>query len=180
MAFDKAVTSLKYSETIREVARCSEEVQNEAEKLHLVSQEIEQEVGKENELVLQFFKFKDDHMLGYAEMSVRNGNPHVHALQNIDICKSSPNLLITGENTDGILTFMDIARPDQEPRRVYIKMIGNTARAKQHLLLVTGQLGYSYIGLKFYDAGNKGKPGEYLVIQPYDGKKLHHCWKMLQ
>ncbi|CAL4141465.1 unnamed protein product [Meganyctiphanes norvegica] len=169
--FDKAVTSLRSSETIREVARCSVEVQTEAEKLQLVSQEIEKEIKKEKELVLQSFKFKDDHMLGYAEMSVRNGKPHVHSLQDIDSCKSSPNLLITGENTDGILTFMDIAWPGREPRRVYMKMLGNTARARQHLLLVTGQCGYSYIGLTFYSPGNKGKPGEYIVLHPYDGKQ---------
>ncbi|CAL4189542.1 unnamed protein product, partial [Meganyctiphanes norvegica] len=72
--------------------------------------------------------------------------------------------------TDGVLTFLDIAWPDQEPRRLYMKMLGNTARAKQHLLLVTGQNGHSYKGLHFSSFARKGVPGESIVISPYDGK----------
>ncbi|CAL4139836.1 unnamed protein product, partial [Meganyctiphanes norvegica] len=74
-------------------------------------------------------------------------------------------------STDGILTFMDFAWPNQKPRRVYMKMIGNTLRARQHLLLLTGQCGHSYRDLAFYESFKQGQPGEGIAIRPYDGGK---------
>ncbi|CAL4139897.1 unnamed protein product, partial [Meganyctiphanes norvegica] len=80
-------------------------------------------------------------------------------------------------STDGILTFMDFAWPNQKPRRVYMKMIGDTVRARQHLLLLTGQCGHSYRDLSFYSPYKQGKPGESLVLKPYDGNKAKPLFK---
>ncbi|CAL4145611.1 unnamed protein product, partial [Meganyctiphanes norvegica] len=92
-----------------------------------------------------------------------------HLLSEKEINK---NIMLRYENgqvqTDGIITFMDFTWPDQVRRRVHMKMIGNTARAIQHLLLCTGLLGHSYIGLTFF---KKGKIGEDLIIDAYDGKR---------
>ncbi|CAL4183386.1 unnamed protein product, partial [Meganyctiphanes norvegica] len=71
--------------------------------------------------------------------------------------------------TEGIMTFMDVAWPNQEPRRLYITMLGNTARARQHLLLTTGHCGHSYKGLHFRGLVDQGQAGEYLMISEYDG-----------
>ncbi|CAL4177720.1 unnamed protein product [Meganyctiphanes norvegica] len=175
-SYDRAVTSLKSSETIREVSRCSIEVQNEIEKLQLISHELENEV----DTMLQAFKTTTEpsieHSLGNHKLSVKDGRLHVHVLQRNTISKSIPHYLqFADENdlpqTDGILTFLDIAWSGQKPRRVYMKMLGNTVRARQHLLLVTGHLGHSYKGLQFYIPVKKGQPGEHIVIQPYDGDK---------
>ncbi|CAL4070774.1 unnamed protein product, partial [Meganyctiphanes norvegica] len=81
--------------------------------------------------------------------------------------------------TDGIKTFLDIAWSGQEPRRVYIKMLGNTARARQHLLMVTGQCGVSYRDLHIYNPINQGKSGEYLPICPHNSKEAMSLLKDL-
>ncbi|CAL4191425.1 unnamed protein product, partial [Meganyctiphanes norvegica] len=117
-----------------------------------------------------------EHSIGDYRISVKDGRQHLHATQGKNAYKSPPyHLQFTDENdaplTDGILTFLDIAWPDQEPRRVYMKMVGNTARARQHLLLVTGQCGHSYRNLQFYEPLMKNKTGEYIIIHPYDGDK---------
>ncbi|CAL4118821.1 unnamed protein product, partial [Meganyctiphanes norvegica] len=173
-SYDKAVTSLKSSETIREVSRCSIEVQNEVEKLESISHELENEV----DLMLQTFKTTTDpsleHSFGEHKFSVKDGMHHIHVLQRNTASKSIPhNLQFSDESdpplTDGMLTFLDIAWPNQKPHRVYMKMIGNIARARQHLILVTGHLGHSYKGLQFYIPFKKGQPGECIVIHPYDG-----------
>ncbi|CAL4133698.1 unnamed protein product, partial [Meganyctiphanes norvegica] len=76
--------------------------------------------------------------------------------------------------TDGILTFMDIAFPMQESRRIYMKMLGNTDRARQHLLFVTGHCGHSYKGLSFKSFPDEGN---FLTIEPYDGKNAEPLLK---
>ncbi|CAL4174795.1 unnamed protein product [Meganyctiphanes norvegica] len=173
-SYDKAVTSLQSSESIREVSRCSIDVQNEVEKLQSISHELENEV----DLMLQTFKTtmepSMEHCLGEHKSSVKDGRHHIHVLQRNTLSKSIPQDLQFSDETnppltDGMLTFLDIAWPNQNPRRVYMKMIGNTARARQHLLLVTGHLGHSYKGLQFYNPNNEGRPGESIVIHPYDG-----------
>ncbi|CAL4084599.1 unnamed protein product [Meganyctiphanes norvegica] len=169
--YDQAVSSLNASENIKEVSQCSLRLQNEAEKLKLISLELE----KELELMLQTVPLQDDELLGYPKLSVRNGRTHFHALQVNNIYKSSPSKIqCTDESvpllTEGLITFLDIGWPGQEPRRVYIKMVGNnTARSRQHLLLVTSQCGPSYKGATFSSLARKGQPGEHLVISPYDG-----------
>ncbi|CAL4150924.1 unnamed protein product [Meganyctiphanes norvegica] len=185
-SYDKAVASLKSSESIRGVSRCLDEVQNEAQMLELISKEVEKGLV----MLLKAFKPNSesdtDKSLGYYKISIKEGKYHLHIHQDKSTTKSIPTNLqyleesatsqvYTGETispmTDGTLTFMDISFPDQEPRRLYMKMVGNTARAKQHLLLVTGQYGYSYKDLRFYKPINKGQPGELLIIHPYDGKR---------
>ncbi|CAL4142357.1 unnamed protein product [Meganyctiphanes norvegica] len=175
-SYDNAITSFKSSETIREVSRCSIVVQNEVEKLQSISHELENEV----DLMLQIFKTTTEpsmeHFLGNHKWSVKDGRHHIHVFQRKTTSKRLfHNLQFADENypplTDGMLTFLDIAWPGQKPWRVYIKMLGNTVRARQHLLLVTGHLGHSYKGLQFYGPIDKGLPRESFIIHPYDGDK---------
>ncbi|CAL4095446.1 unnamed protein product, partial [Meganyctiphanes norvegica] len=174
--FDKAVTSLNSSETIKGVSRSSVEVQNEAEKLQLISLEIENEVDQ----VLQALKISAEtsmeHFIGNHTLSVKDRRYHLHVLQEENTSYSLPHYLqFTDENdaplTDGILTFMNFAWPTQKSRRVYMKMIGNTVRARQHLLLITGHCGHSYRDLKIFSPFTPGQPVEFLIIHPYDGNK---------
>ncbi|CAL4157445.1 unnamed protein product, partial [Meganyctiphanes norvegica] len=120
--------------------------------------------------------------LGNHKLSVQDGRRHLHAIQVKSHSQSGPtSIQFTDENgppsTDGILTFMDFAWPNQKPRRVYMKMIGNTLRARQHLLLVTGQCGYSYRDLRFLLPYNPGQPGESITIRPYDGENATPLFK---
>ncbi|CAL4083567.1 unnamed protein product, partial [Meganyctiphanes norvegica] len=175
-SYDKAVTSLKSSETIRGVSKCSVEVKNETKKLQLVSNELQ----KEADLMMQVFYDTALSRLGLClgnnEVLVKDGMHHLHVFHGEKNHRlSSQYLQFTDINdppsTDGILTFMDFAWPDQKPRRVYMKMMGNTLRARQHLLLLTGQCGHSYRDLTFYNTQKQGQPGENIVLRPYDGKK---------
>ncbi|CAL4110709.1 unnamed protein product, partial [Meganyctiphanes norvegica] len=74
--------------------------------------------------------------------------------------------------TAGLMTFLDIAWPNEAPRRLYMKTLDNTARARQHLTMMTGQRqGASYKGLNFMGVVNKCEPGEDLVIARYGGAR---------
>ncbi|CAL4113645.1 unnamed protein product, partial [Meganyctiphanes norvegica] len=158
-SYDEAVASLKSADTIKDVSRYSLEVQSQAEHLQLISKEIENEV----DLMLLAAKVTTE---SSVELSLANHKLSASPPHNFQFPdESNPPM------TDGILTFMDIAWPNQEPRRVYIKMLGNTARVRQHLLLITGHCGPSYIGLNFNNLVDQGKPGEYLISDTYDGGK---------
>ncbi|CAL4209799.1 unnamed protein product, partial [Meganyctiphanes norvegica] len=183
--YDEAVTSLMSSDTIREVSTCLVEVEHQAKRLKLISNEIE----REENLMLQAFNIPAESTtglsLGNHKLSVQDGRHHLHVFQGkvnpIDSKKGPKSLQFTDENdppsTDGILTFMDFAWPKQRPRRVYMKMIGNTVRARQHMLLLTGQCGSSYRGLTFSTVFKRGQRGEYILIQPHDGKKAAPLFK---
>ncbi|CAL4097323.1 unnamed protein product [Meganyctiphanes norvegica] len=124
-SYAQAVSSIKSSETIREVSECSLKLQNEAEKLKSISHEIQMEV----ESMLQNFKFQDDHLLGYLKLSVQDGRTHLHVLQVHDTYTLSPDKLqYTDETapplTDGLVTFFDMAWPWQEPRKVILRCSG--------------------------------------------------------
>ncbi|CAL4224504.1 unnamed protein product, partial [Meganyctiphanes norvegica] len=112
-SYDKAVTSLKSSETSIEVSRCSIEVQNEVEKLQSISHELENEL----DLMLQTFKTtmepSIEHCLGENKSSVKYGKHHSHVLQRNNQSKSIPlNLQFSDETdspqTDGRLTYLDL------------------------------------------------------------------------
>ncbi|CAL4061297.1 unnamed protein product, partial [Meganyctiphanes norvegica] len=125
--YNEAVSSLKESETVKEVSQCSSKLQNEAEKLKLISLEIEKELESTRRTV----QFQHDDLLGFPKLSVKDGRTHLHVLQVNDIYKSSPGKLqYPAESvpplTDGIFTFLDMGWPGKEPRRVYSKMVGNT------------------------------------------------------
>ncbi|CAL4099777.1 unnamed protein product, partial [Meganyctiphanes norvegica] len=171
--YDQAVTILNSSETIRSVSQSSVEVQNETKKLELISQEIIKEVELMTfvryELLLYFIGLKMWPELICTSFSLQNT---FHIFPNTYLKSDKKGI---DDNApplpEGLLTFLDFARPDEAPRRVYMKMLGNTARARQHLILVSGQQGKSYRGVKFSGLTAAGQPGESLEIQPYDGNK---------
>lgn len=176
--YDEAVKSLLSSETIRGVSSCSVEVQNEAKKLQSISKEMDNEVELMKQAIMvgvpRFELFLDNHKL-----SVRDGLNHLHAVQKNNLPKNpSINLEFTDDSvTDGAMTFIDLAVPGQQPKRIYMRMLGNTARSKQHLHLSTGRYGHSYKGLKFYSPYQSGND---IIIHPYDGIKAEVLVKDLE
>lgn len=172
-SYDQAMTSLKCSETIKGVSKCSIEVQKEATMLHSISRETEKEVDQMMQDAKVAFVSRFGLSLKNHKLSVRNGKHHLHVLQGYATTLSPPcNSKFSDEvappQTDGILTFMDFSFPRRhESQRVYIKIFANTARARQHLIMMTGERGLSYVGLEFASHFKKGKPGEHLHIAPY-------------
>ncbi|CAL4071421.1 unnamed protein product [Meganyctiphanes norvegica] len=232
--YDKSVENLKSSETIKGVSRYLDEVQNEAEKVQLISQEIESEIKLMLEEIKESRESSIEHSFGTQESSVSSTvrlwsaaiifaglalvygcsvsymqrektsleerlheiednlleekqikdeiwrqktslEKRLHQLEDnlLKEKKIKKDIMALFENghvqTDGIITYMDFAWPNQERRRVHMKMIGNTARARQHLLLCTGPLGHSYIGIYFGIPAMQSKPGEKLRSIAYDG-----------
>ncbi|CAL4063455.1 unnamed protein product, partial [Meganyctiphanes norvegica] len=90
-SYDNAVTSLKRSESIEVVSRYSLEVHNEAQKLQLISQEIE----IETDIMIKAFKFTEDASIGKNmgshKFSVNDGRYHLHALQGMITFHSPPH-----------------------------------------------------------------------------------------
>ncbi|CAL4184405.1 unnamed protein product, partial [Meganyctiphanes norvegica] len=80
-SYDAVVRSLKSSETLKEVSRCSVEVQKEAKKLQLIACEIE----KEEELMLRSSDVTAQTRLGLSlgnhKLSVIDGRHHLHVIQ---------------------------------------------------------------------------------------------------
>ncbi|KAG0723813.1 hypothetical protein GWK47_041885 [Chionoecetes opilio] len=58
------------------------------------------------------------------------------------------------------LLFLMLEWPGSAPRRVLIHLGTDTPRARQFLLLCTGQRGPCYAGTKLFAVGREGQPGE--------------------
>lgn len=70
--------------------------------------------------------------------------------------------------TPDTVTFLDFAWPGSPPRRVYIRIIDDTATAKQFVVLCTGEQGHSYANTRLVGVVCKGWPGERIVAGDYE------------
>ncbi|XP_064122086.1 E3 ubiquitin-protein ligase TRIM65-like isoform X1 [Macrobrachium nipponense] len=100
----------------------------------------------------------------WARVSVHDCLLHLHAL---DTQPPPPSAVIFSYNSiremvpeDDASAFMDLGWGGETHGRVYMRMYGNTPRAKQFLYLCSGEKGPSYRGTHFFDSFRVGEPGE--------------------
>lgn len=66
-------------------------------------------------------------------------------------------------NECNTLTFLDIALPDSQAKRVFIRLNPVSVRGRHYILLCTGELGPCYTGSILRKVVSEGEPGEFIV-----------------
>ncbi|KAK7041981.1 hypothetical protein SK128_018293 [Halocaridina rubra] len=108
----------------------------------------------------------------WARISVHDCLLHLHAL---DTQSPPPSSVIFSYESiremvpqQDASAFMDLGWGGETFGRVYMRMYGDTPRAKQFLALCSGEMGPSYRGTHFFDAFRVGEPGEIIRGGDYE------------
>ncbi|CAL4102211.1 unnamed protein product [Meganyctiphanes norvegica] len=117
---------------------------------------------------------KTDGITRSARVTLQEKKLHLHALTNDQPPANSlvlPYNVIKDEVTSSsTLTFLDLAWQGVTRGRIYIRLFGDSGRAKQFLWLCTGEKGHSYFNVAMEYVGFKGQPGEHLYGGNYDDR----------
>lgn len=102
----------------------------------------------------------------YARLSVDGGRVHIHAVEAITEVEGARALPL--ENVKSILdvsstlTFLELSWGGNIRGKIYIRLLGNTIRGRQFLLLCLGEQGPSFKNSNFHRIWWKGLPGEHI------------------
>lgn len=109
----------------------------------------------------------------YSRMTVEGGRIYVHSLERIKtVPKGSRAMPLTSVQSclDRVsaLTFLDIGWGGNIKGRLYIRLLGDTLRGRQFLMLCTGEVGPSFRNTTFHRVWWKGLAGEHIWGGDYD------------
>ncbi|KAK7073161.1 hypothetical protein SK128_012024 [Halocaridina rubra] len=101
----------------------------------------------------------------FSHMAIEGRRIFVHSLEAMDdIPQGTPAIPLKSIKAclepSSSLAFLDIGLKDRHLCRLLVRLVGETQRGRQFLMMCTGEAGPSYRGTRFHRIWNKGLPGE--------------------